>query len=98
MSFGYYTPEIFATMILILVIIATIFTFKFADRKLNTWASENRFEIVKVSSGLLKKNPFFFSLKKARVYYVLVRDKDGNERRCWVQVTEYGYAIDWKWE
>jgi len=98
MIFGYYTPEISAGLALIVVIFLVIFQFKRTNFKLRTWAAESGYEITKVSSRGGKKNPFFFNMKKANVYYVTVKDQEGKMRACWLRIPQYGYGIDCKWE
>lgn len=98
MILGHYTPEISASLALIVVISLVIFQFKRANYKLKTWAADNGYAITKVSSRGGRKNPYFFNMKMANVYYVTVKGQGGKMRACWLRIPQYGYDIDCKWE
>ena len=98
MIFGDYTPEISVTLVLVLVIFLVIFEFRRTNYKLKSWAAQNGYSITKVSSKGGRKNPFFFNLKRANVYYVKVLDQEGQLRGCWLRIPQYGYEIECKWE
>src|ERR1700687_4278323 len=60
---------------------------------LESWAATNGLEIVKRTSGLFRAGPFFLTLGHQVVYRLVVRDRQGNERKCWVRLGSFLMGI-----
>ena len=52
---------------------------------LEQWAAENGYQILHSEYRNLVKGPFFWSSKGQTVYYVKVRDNQGNVRTGWLR-------------
>jgi hypothetical protein len=56
---------------------------------LSNWAADNGVQIMKISSGLFRRCPFFLTLGRQEVYYIVVRERDGRVRGCWVRIGDF---------
>jgi len=77
----------FIVGVVILLVIASVFWHYSRSRSLlQQWADENGFVIVHSEYRSFFKGPYFWTSSKSQtVYYVTVRDRDGNERNGWVR-------------
>jgi hypothetical protein len=83
---------------LLLVLIATIFVFRWHFARsaaiLTKWADENGYEILEKSYRHFCKGPFFFTTTSHQtVYRVTVRDKAGNVETGWVACGSWWWGL-----
>jgi hypothetical protein len=56
-----------------------------SQKLLKGWANENGYEFLHVEYRMFRKGPFFWSGRGQTVYRVMVRDRQGVERKGWVR-------------
>jgi hypothetical protein len=94
---------------LFIILVALIFLFLIYREKrinsiLSSWAAEEGVEIIRRTSGLFRRSPFFFTLGHQEVFYLLVRDRQGKELTCWVRLGDFlsgvlfDKYVEVKWE
>ena len=76
-------------VILAFCVVALIFRQKRVDTLLDSWAAANGVEIIDRTLGLFRRGPFFFTLGHQVVYHLVVRDRIGVERGCWVRLGSF---------
>ena len=72
-------------LILAVVILSIVWQFQRSNSLLQQWAEHNGYRIISQEYRSFFKGPFFWSSKGQTVYYVVVKDSDGNMRRGWVR-------------
>ena len=56
-------------------------------KEVERWAKKEELEILSSEYRWVKRGPYFIaSSNQQRIFYVTVRDKSGNIKRCWVKV------------
>jgi len=91
-------------LIVTIIVAFLIYHEKRTNSILSKWAAENGLQIVKRTSGLFRRCPFFFTLGHQDVFYLLVRDRQGRERGCWVRLGDFLFGslftdlVEVKWE
>jgi hypothetical protein len=61
---------------------------------LEGWATENGYEIVQSEYRVLSKGPFFWTSSKGQtVYYVTIRDGQGETRSGWVRCGSWWFGL-----
>ena len=77
----------FVIVIVVVVGIGALAWHFFRSRSLlQQWAAENGYEILHSEYRTVFRGPFFWTTSKGQtVYYVKIRDRDGNERTGWVR-------------
>jgi hypothetical protein len=80
-------PPIFLFVLVgILMVVSMIWHFSRSRSVLEQWAEANGYEILHSEFRNLFRGPFFWTSSKGQtVYYVRVRDRDGQERSGWVR-------------
>ncbi len=74
------------------------------SREVEKWATIEGLEILSSEYRWVKRGPYFInSSNQQRIFYVTVRDKAGNIKRCWVKVGGFFFGllsdkIDISWE
>ncbi len=84
--------EFFLTILpaIIFIILLTIFMTYHKNsglKEVERWAKKEGLEILSSEYRWVKRGPYFIaSSNQQRIFYVTVRDKSGNIKRCWVKV------------
>jgi hypothetical protein len=82
---GYFGIAAFA-VIVVLAILSMVWRFRRADSLLLQWADRHGYRIINQEYRSFLKGPFFWTSSKGQmVYYVTVKDSEGNIRRGWVR-------------
>jgi hypothetical protein len=73
-------------LVAVIVILTLVWHFSRSNALLHQWAKQNGYRIISQEYRNLFKGPFFWTSTKGQtVYYVVVEDDGGNERRGWVR-------------
>jgi len=77
----------FLALLCVVLLVAAVFLYFSRSRSiLEEWAYENGFEILSSEQRSLLKGPFFLRSSRGQiVYYVTVRDAEGQLRKGWVR-------------
>ena len=98
----------FGLLIFLLIVTVIVAFLVYHEKRINSilskWAAGSGLQIVKRTSGLFRRCPFFFTLGHQDVYYLLVRDREGRVRGCWVRIGDFLFGslftdmVEVKWE
>jgi len=81
-----------------------VWRFQRSDSLLRQWADQNGFRIISQEYRSVFTGPFFWTTSKGQtVYYVVVKDSDGNTRGGWVRCGGWFFGllsdnVDVSWE
>jgi hypothetical protein len=72
-------------LVAVIVIVYVVWLFNRSNSLLHQWAAQNGYRILSQEYRNLFKGRFFWTSSKGQtVYYVVVEDDAGNQRRGWV--------------
>jgi hypothetical protein len=66
-----------------------VFHRKRVNSILDKWAAGNEVQVIKIKSGVFRRSPFSSTFGRQEVYYLIVRDMEGEERGCWVRIGDF---------
>ena len=100
---------LFEPIVPVAVVIAFFIAYLIVHRKrinsiLDKWAAGNEVQVIKIKSGVFRRSPFSFTLGRQEVYYLIVRDREGKERGCWVRIGDFLFGpllssrVEERWE
>jgi hypothetical protein len=82
---GYLVIVVFVVFV-VLAILSMVWRFRRADSLLVQWAERHGYRLISQEYRSFFKGPFFWTSSKGQmVYYVSVKDSEGNLRRGWVR-------------
>jgi hypothetical protein len=91
-------------LFLVLAILLIVWHFSRSNDLLHGWAHENGLRIVRQEYRHFFKGPFFWTTSKGQtVYYVTVKDDNGNQRNGWVRCGGWFFGllsnnVDVRWD
>jgi hypothetical protein len=97
-------PLLFAVFVITLVILAWVWHFSRSRSILQKWADDNGYQLLQAEYRWFRKGPFFWATSQDQVvYYVIVPDQLGRERRGWVRCGSWFLGMfsnqaDVRWE
>ena len=95
---------LFAIILVIFLTLIMTFHKNSGLKEIDKWATKEGLEILSSEYRWLKRGPYFInSSNQQRIFYVTVRDKAGNIKKCWVKVGGFFFGllsdkIDISWE
>ena len=86
--------ELIVILVCIFIGVIIVAIFSRARHILESWATENDYQILRSEIRWLRRGPFFWTTSKGQVvYYVSVRDREGVTRNGWVRCGSWWLGV-----
>ncbi len=88
-------PSLFLIIVVIVVFVGLVLAWRSGRSKeiLQKWADDNDYTLVSSRPCYLFKGPFFFVSDAQTVYFVTVRDAEGQNRSGWVRCGGFFFGL-----
>ena len=85
---------VFLVAVIAIVILAWVWHFSRARSILQKWADDNGYQLLQAEYRWFRKGPFFWTTSRDQVvYYVVVLDPLGRERKGWVKCGSWLFGM-----
>jgi hypothetical protein len=77
----------------LVVVLAMVWHFGRSHSLLHQWADQNNYRIIRQEYRFFKGPYFWTSTKGQTVYYVVLEDREGNQRSGWVRCGSWWFGL-----
>jgi hypothetical protein len=83
----------FVALVVILVVLSAVWQRGRSKSLLRQWAAQNGYRITLQEHRFFKGPYFWTSTNGQTVYYVVLKDRDGNQRSGWVRCGSWWFGV-----